>query len=32
MRLDYKRYIIFLLGILLLTLGVSLTVKSGMGA
>jgi uncharacterized membrane protein YczE len=32
MRLDYKRYVTFLLGILILTLGVSLTVKSGIGA
>lgn len=32
MRLGYKRYIIFFIGISILTLGVSLTVKSDIGA
>lgn len=32
MKLDLKRYVFFVLGIVILTLGVSLTVKSGMGA
>ncbi len=32
MKLQYKKYIIFLLGIAILTLGVSMTVKSDIGA
>lgn len=32
MKLNFKRYTIFLVGILILTLGVSLTVKSDIGA
>ena len=32
MKLQYKKYMIFLLGIAILTLGVSMTVKSDIGA
>ena len=31
MKLQYKKYMIFLLGIAILTLGVSMTVKSDIG-
>lgn len=32
MKLNYKRYVTFLVGIVILTLGVTLTAKSGVGA